>query len=173
MRDSQRQKLYDAEDLVFDPHFKRLHVTLEEAQALVDAVCAAALVRERYPRAARVPTVKRAHGKRNGACFDPAEWAIELNNATQTKNVVLHELAHALVRPSSKRDIQAHGREFAECYLWLVRCFIGRAWAEQLEASFKIHRVKFKAKRTYTISDAERERRRAQGTKLAELRGNR
>lgn len=170
LRDAQRQKLYNAEDAVFDGHADKLRVTLEEAQALVNAVCAAALVQERYPLARHVPTVKRAHGRRNGACFDPSEWAIELDNAMQMKHVTLHELAHALVRPSRTQKVTPHGREFAECYLWLVRCFMGRHWSEALERSFKDHRVQFRPKRTQKISDEERERRREQGRRLAARR---
>jgi putative metallohydrolase (TIGR04338 family) len=171
VRDSQRQKLYDAEDAIFDPHWERLRfATLEDAQALVDAVCASAMVRERYPRAEKVPTVKRAHGRRRGACYSPLATAIELDQATQTKNVTLHELAHHFVRPSSRKGVAAHGREFAECFLWLVRVYIGRSWAQELEASFKAYRVAYKPKRAYSISDAERERRRAQGQRLAAAR---
>lgn len=50
--------------------------------------------------------------------------------------------------------------------MYLIRCFIGKGAAETLEREFKSHRVVYKPKRAYTISDDERARRAARARAL-------
>lgn len=162
MRDSQRQKLYDSERDAFrwkcyelDPRFDV--GSIEGAQKVVDAVWASATLLADYtPQWLGAPTVKAGHGKRQRGCYRVERNEIHLPRACGLKWYVLHECAHALV-PSE--DVPAHGREFAACYLDLIRVFMGRGWSEALTTQFKAHGVKFKPKRAYTISDVERERR--------------
>lgn len=171
-RDAQRQKVYDAENAAFGFSHPERFESIDEARVFIEAVCQSAALRERYPRAVNPPSVKKAHGRRNGACYSPRDIAIEFGEGTLLKWIALHELAHHLVRPNSaaKPPIVPHGREFCECYLILVRAYMGRHAESKLIEQFKAKRVAFKAKRAYTISDAERERRAARARVLRERR---
>lgn len=171
VRDSQRSKLYAAEKAAYrwthgelDPRFDV--GSIEGAQKIVEAVWASQTILNEYvgTRARNVPLVVPAHGKRLNGCYQPDTNEIHLCREAGLKWYVLHEAAHALVPGTSTRAW--HGREFAACYLHLVRVYMGRGWSEVLEREFKNHGVAFKPKRAYTISDDERQRRVARAANL-------
>jgi putative metallohydrolase (TIGR04338 family) len=56
----------------------------------------------------------------------------------RSERVILHELAHH----ATPRYCAAHGPEYARTFLDLVRHFMGREVAQQLEEAFESHRVK-------------------------------
>lgn len=161
-RDSQRQKVYDAEAIAFEgasrakANAMRL-LTIDECQALVDAVFASNYLREKYDFTKDAPTVRRGVGQRRRGCYKVSTNEIHLPEWTRQRWYVLHEVAHALVRPTPTRP--AHAQEWAACYLDLLRAFNGRGDHDRLVAAFKVTKVRFKPKRAYTITDAERQRR--------------
>lgn len=176
MRDSQRQKIYDAERIAFAYRTDRpvrgafaLAVdrdeALVEAQALVDRVFASAYLVGVWQPPKLAPRVVSGHGNRNRGCYKAGKNEIHLPDWTLQRWYVLHEIAHALASGRGS-DEPPHGRRFAACYLELVRVFMGRHFAIALEDAFKQKRVVFKPKRAYTITDAERERRRARARSL-------
>lgn len=165
-RDSQRSKVYDAERAAFPSTYDGTlpRLTIDECQRFVDGVCSSPTIREQYGYTRAAPTIVAGHGNRDRGCYKQRENEIHLPEWTRVHWYVLHELAHALVPPTSERP--AHGREWAACYVELLRIYTGRYAVERLTREFKARRVTWKPKRAYTISDAERERRRERARSL-------
>ena len=67
---------------------------------------------------------------------------------------MLHELAHAL---TYSRELAPHGWEFCECYLYLVRIYLGRAAEAKLRQEFKARKVRHRQPRKRTMTEAQRE----------------
>lgn len=159
-RDSQRSKLYAAEDAAFDLGYNgfqsRDTLSLQECQAIVDKVWASKIIRRKYSRATRyslAPLVCDGRGRRR-ACYSPGRHVIKLPRWSRQKYIVLHEIAHALAYAS---DRAFHGWEFCECYLHLVRVFVNRGAEDKLKQEFKTRRVRFKPKRTRTMTAEQRQ----------------
>lgn len=153
-RDSQRSKIYAAEDAAFNRGFSE-GLTVGECQAIVDKVLASRTVRERYPRADLPVLVADGRGRRS-ACYAATRYGrptLCIPRSLRSKWVVLHELAHHLTH---KRGVP-HGWEFAECFLYLVRVFIGRHAEARLKQEMKARRVKYAPPRRSTMTDDQRE----------------
>ncbi len=146
MRDSQRAKVYDAENLVhriFDRSaefpvvevagsrltlpVERHFATLESVQAYVDAVLGSAAVRTRWPRA-HVPVAVRERSGQQQADYQrlTAILAVPLHAGNRAwalrELVILHELAHHL---ADADDEEAHGPAFTERLIALTGEIVG------------------------------------------------
>jgi hypothetical protein len=146
-RDTQRQRLYDAERDAFGRTADGY--TVEQMQALIDKWRSSKTLCKRYPRAKLPVKVTDGRSRRRGAY---SYGKIAMPRAARSKRYLLHELAHHLVIEGP-----AHGWQYAECYLYLVRVFMGRSAEEALKREFKAHRVRFRAPRRSTMTDAQRE----------------
>jgi putative metallohydrolase (TIGR04338 family) len=162
-RDSQRKKLYDAERAVFTDFYKPHFTTVQECQAFVDSVLARKRVQSHYKRAKRPVLVRPGHGARSAF---GGYGHVTLPRWARSRHVILHELAHAL-EPAGA----AHGWQFAQCYLWLVRQALGVEAAAKLEASFKAHKVRYRKPRTR--KPMTQEQREAATVRLAAARAKR
>ncbi len=145
VRDSQRAKVYDAENLVhriFDRSaqfpvvevagsrltlpVERHFATLESVQVYVDAVLAAAAVRARWPRAC-LPVAVRERSGQQQADYQrlTAILAVPLhvgNRAWALRElVILHELAHHL----ADTEEEPHGPAFTERLIALTGEIVG------------------------------------------------
>jgi len=148
----QRQKVYNAEVAAFGPA-RDDGYSVAEMQAMVDKWLASAVVRRRYPMAAHKVTVTDGRSRRRGGY--KAGWhEIAMPRATRTKWYLLHEVAHAL---TFNRLEPGHGWRFAECYLYLVRVYLGKGAEEKLRGQFKAHRVKHRRPRKRVMTAAQRE----------------
>lgn len=175
-RDTQRKRVYDAEDRAWSwlatPSSELL--TIEQCQALVDKVLASKWLSNQADMKMQVSLVRRLGGvlvfagTGNNATIED-RWgtsfgwyyhkktdkpSISLSRQGRQKSVVLHELAHIL-QPSGTA---AHGWEFCSIYLRLVRHFMGKEAHDKLKAEFKAGRVRFtkpRAKRTLTHEQRE------------------
>lgn len=148
----QRQKVYNAEVAAFGQAEDQGY-SVADMQAMVNKWCASAVVRRRYPRAITPPTVTDGRSRRRGAY--KAGWhEIAMPRHARTKWYLLHELAHAL---TYSRLEAGHGWRFAECYLYLVRVYLGKGAEEKLRAQFKAHRVKHRRPRKRVMTTAQRE----------------
>ncbi|WP_067477105.1 TIGR04338 family metallohydrolase [Nocardia amamiensis] len=148
VRDSQRAKVYDAEQLVrgafdrADEHGVRTvelygsHLTLpierrfasvESVQSYADKVLALNWVRARWERAAR-PVRVRARSGVTAAHYEAAEavLAVPLHTGGTAwalrELVILHELAHHL--EPAPASVAPHGPEFCDRYIDLVDSII-------------------------------------------------
>lgn len=146
MRDRQRAKVYDAENLVhriFDRSaefpvvevagsrltlpVERHFATLESVQAYVDAVLGSAAVRARWPRA-HVPVAVRERSGQQQADYQrlTAILAVPLHAGNRAwalrELVILHELAHHL---ADADDEEPHGPAFTERLIALTGEIVG------------------------------------------------
>ena len=154
-RDNQRKKVYRAEDAAFESHEEANErvETVEDIEAYVRYVFGLKRVQNAFPKAMpkgassfsgwQVPRVGDGrHRRRAGA----TPYAIFMPRRARHKWVVLHELAHTISLRIDSR-IAGHGWEYCETYLLLVRYALGVEAHDLLKASFKKHRVKFRAPR--------------------------
>lgn len=155
-RDTQRQRVYDAELVIHG--YRRDVLTIEECQALVDRALASAYIQRKFKRAATYHRrgVRVIHG-RNGGWAHPGTAEISLGRWGRQPTIVLHELAHIIAGIDGITP--AHGWHFCEVYLVLVRRFVGVDVHDKLKESFRKHGVRFtkpRAKRTLTPEQRER-----------------
>ncbi|MFR9750402.1 TIGR04338 family metallohydrolase [Nocardia sp. 004] len=149
VRDTQRAKVYDAEQLVrgvfdrADEHhtravelygsqltlpIERRFASVESVQSYADKVLSLVWIRARWSRAA-VPVLVRARAGRTAAHYEPAEGVLAVpvhvgGTAWALRElVVLHELAHHLA-PDAE-SVAPHGPEFCSRYIDLVDGVIG------------------------------------------------
>lgn len=142
IRDSQRQKVYDAE-MAVGPFENELG-TLAACQEYVDKVVGSAWVQSRWGR--MNVRVGRGRGYRGTSYGD---GYITLGIPGQNARVILHELAHELhARGRSQQRSgprAAHGREFCAIYVALVTRFLGAETGRKLRASYREHGVRFRS----------------------------
>lgn len=155
-RDTQRARVYDAEQLVrgmFDRANEFGHRTVQfhgstltlpverrfasvaSVQDYADRVLALNWVRVQWKRA-RTPIRVRARSGTTAAHYEPESAVLAVPTHTTwalRELVVLHELAHHLA-PST--DLAPHGPEFCSRYLELVDGIIGPEAALLLRATF-------------------------------------
>jgi len=156
-RDSQRSKVYRAEDTVTVPEALERLETVEEMQAWVDKI-----VRTRWWRVYKLPSASKAkhragrlisYGKitvKDGRARRSASgWrgSIKMPKWSRTKLIVLHEVAHAI-----QTESPSHGRQYARIYLDLVTRFIGPEAGRQLKAAYVKHHVRSNPKRPTTFA---------------------
>lgn len=141
-RDTQRQRLYDAEAAVRPslPEF----TALADVQAYVDTVCTSKWARTHMPRMALHVRVKDGRRRSRGGAY--GNYEIRMPRHTRTRLYILHELVHCATSP----HVAAHGREFAALLLKVVRHFLGAEAHGYLRDSFKDHGVKYTKQRTVT-----------------------
>lgn len=152
-RDSQKSKVYAAELAAFgDPGES---MTLDECRLLVEKVCRSKVVQQRYPWACMIDAcgIEIADGRGTRLARGSAH-RLNLPKWARCKYVVLHELAHAL---TDEHDGAWHDWRFAECYLYLVRVFMGRGYEDSLKREFKSRKVRHRPKRQSTMTDAQRQ----------------
>jgi putative metallohydrolase (TIGR04338 family) len=165
VRDGQRQRLYDAEDLVrrqlelaaagaravvvaHSTLTLPLEVrfgSLEAVQRYADAVVATAAFGQRFPAAAAAPLRVRA-GRGNRHAFYEAPGTIVLHDASTRSAwslrevVVLHELAHHVAHHDLAPE-PAHGGGYAGVLMRLVTDVMGAEVGLLLTAAFADHDV--------------------------------
>ncbi|MFC9893400.1 TIGR04338 family metallohydrolase [Nocardia sp. NPDC127579] len=159
VRDSQRARVYDAEQLVrgvFDRAdefgsrtvdlygsqltlpIERRFASVASVQAYADRVLALNWVRAQWDRAS-IPVRVRSRAGATAAHYEAADavLAVPLHTGGTAwalrELVVLHELAHHL--ESATDDLAPHGPEFCSCYLELVDGVIGPEAALLLRAT--------------------------------------
>jgi putative metallohydrolase (TIGR04338 family) len=153
-RDSQRQKVYDAEGAAFAGAPVDLP-EMADLERYVNFVCSLKRVKASFPKLVDWPIYigdgrarRKAGGWRQGILMP--RWS-------RKRWVVLHELSHVIVdRVHSHRRAAGHGWEFASTYLLLVRHVMGVAVHDRLKAEFKARRVRYKAPRQRAPLSAER-----------------
>jgi putative metallohydrolase (TIGR04338 family) len=131
-RDSQRSRLYRAED---DVGPGRRLPTVPVLQAFVDELAASDWFTARW--GARSFDVRPGHGHRRATA--DRNGVLQLPLWSRTELVVLHEVAHCL----TPVEYAAHGPEYAGVFLSVVRRRLTPATAQTLEDAFARHRVRW------------------------------
>jgi hypothetical protein len=139
-RDSQRGKVYAAEDLAFPTH-NTVDPTLREiaaCQALVTKWCTSGWFIRRWGRRYIKVTHNGGKGGSRGG-----NGVLSMSTYHRNPYVLAHELAHCLNSP-----YHGHGPQYARTYLDLVRFAIGKHAYVALKAAFREKRVKVAPRRT-------------------------
>lgn len=132
-RDSQRARLYRAEDLV---DAGRRLPTVERMQAWVDGLVATDWFVARWGE--RSLEVRPGYGHRR-ATADAANGVLQMPKWARSELVLLHEVAHCL----TPATVASHGPEYAGVLLALARRGMGPATAQRLEDAFASERVRW------------------------------
>jgi putative metallohydrolase (TIGR04338 family) len=151
MRDSQRQKVYDAE--AETEHGKRF-TTVKECQIYVDRVLARKRLQTKLAKRVAIRiTVHPGHGHRQAtASFIGRERVIQAPIWARTELTLLHEIAHHVVGLSHHHDW-----EFCRVLLILVREMLGAETERHLKAGYRARKVRFAPPRTRQLTPAQRE----------------
>ena len=131
-RDSQRARLYRAEDEVGPG--RRLP-TVEVLQAYVDDLRGTDWFRSRW--GAPSLEVRPGYGHRRATA--DREGVLQMPRWARTEAVLLHEVAHCLTPVT----FAAHGPEYAGVLLSLVRRAVDPGTAQRLEDAFTRNRVRW------------------------------
>ena len=131
-RDSQRARLYRAEDEV--PRGRRLP-TVEVLQAYADDLVASDWFAGRW--GGRSLEIRPGFGHRRATA--DRNGILQMPRWSRTELVLLHEVAHCL----TAEHYAAHGPEYAGVFLALVRRRMSPASAQALEDAFVRHRVRW------------------------------
>jgi len=137
-RDTQRGKVYKAEEHLPEALKGRKFETLVECQAYYDRI-----VHSRWWLRRAMPTqifLRDGRGTRMARAY--SNWAggyINLPRWSRKEIVMLHELAHILHRRSNRylgrADPRSHGASFVRAFLDLVRRWMGPETAKVLRES--------------------------------------
>lgn len=175
MKDSQRQKVYDAEQAAFycseAAHDTSGYVFTSEAE--IEKFLKALWKQEYFKKhfgtdKKRLPTVRITYGREGAAYASSWEWKMHFHSrkpsgAKIKKWVVIHELAHLLDDHFDKvkgwkGDRRGHGRKFTATYLDLVRRTIGKDAHDRLKEEFKKKGAKYSAPRAKRVlTEAQKE----------------
>ena len=101
---------------------ERRFASIESVQAYVDAALAHGPVRARWPRLGPVQVIRTRGRKsawyRAGEIHVPDGWAMR-------ETVIIHELAHHVVRWAYPLSVASHGAEFRQVHAALTGMLIG------------------------------------------------
>lgn len=158
-RDSQRSRVYAAENAAFrgHPEANEPLPAVEDIERFIRHVWSLKRVQGTFPKAVvqwrlGQPAVRDGRRRRH-ACG--AMGFISMPRWSRVKWVVLHELAHTISRRTDCY-IAGHGWEYAATYLTLVRLVLGVEAHNLLKAQFKANRVRYRAPRKRAPMSPER-----------------
>lgn len=179
-RDSQKSKVYDAEDAV--PRGNTLP-EIANVRRYIKRAFSMRRVQNRFPFLSReLINQIEIHdgGGRRSACA--SNYRMSFPKFARNELFVCHEMAHTVDGHERKRLLfqlrershelnipgrwQVHGWRFCQIYLDLVLLCMGRETHDQLKAAFKAKRVRIRPKRALNA-----ERRAELAARLAVLRG--
>lgn len=156
-RDSQRQKLYDAESCTRH-EIKESNIkfsSIEEIQKFTDKLVSSAWIKKRFKNVIAIKVIQQNKGRTAYAQFGN----IHLPKWSWNMIVVLHEISHILHKRSPIPGT-SHGRFFARCFLELVGHVMGLEVKKVLKKYYKIERVKYTPRRQITDEDRQARRER-------------
>lgn len=155
--DSQRKRLYDAENGSDWSDKARQNLTHAEATAL--AAQASKWLQGKRFEIWDNPTIIMTRGKGSQAFRNAGK--IHFGSGRPTRWILLHEIAHLVSfswHPGwdGEPDRRSHGAQFADVYLMLVGRFCSVTDRENLKTAFKEGNVRFRPKRKREMTDEQR-----------------
>jgi putative metallohydrolase (TIGR04338 family) len=137
-RDSQRIRVYRAETPLAGRRFQEL----DRCRAYCEEVVGSFWWLDRFPELglADIPILRDGRGARQAFYReDPGHPTITLPRRYRTSGVILHELAHWIMRRDV--DLPNHGRTFTRLLLDLTGEFVGPAARDRLADAYTEHKV--------------------------------
>ena len=153
-RDFQRARVYRSENIMEeskDMLGKRLE-TVREMQLWVDKILKSKWFKVRWPYLTSIE-VKDGRGRRIATGYargiysteNPStEGIIKMPKWSRCEMIIIHEVAHVITDHEYMGRVPAHGIQFCNLYLNMVRRFMGTGWHAQLKDAFKKEKVKFR-----------------------------
>ena len=173
-RDSQRSKVYAAENAAFDfarrrpqdpARHGRHRLSLAESQQYVDKVIGSAWFRRAFEISdRRDPAIEVVGGGRNGGATSFGSMyggSIRVSPGARREWLLLHEISHNVTTSKMGHLVAGHGWYFCSVYLKLVQHHLGAEAAKALKAEFRSRKVKFtepRPKRKLSPEQAEKAR---------------
>ena len=143
-RDQQRSKLYKAEKVLWGK--TKALPTTDDMDAYIRKLQTRAVLVKRFgPALTRYIRVKDGRGRR-AACGGANYISMPLWSRNEW--IVLHEAAHTVTIRLFGSNVSAHGWQYANVYLQLVKSMLGSEMHDLLKESFKKNRVRFSPKQT-------------------------
>jgi len=152
MRDSQRQKVYDAERQARDSLYydNTVWSDVKDIQIYVDKLLKSAW----YQTRSELPCILVQEARANKRCATAhlqsmSTGVITLPIWAYNELTVLHEIVHCILQRSDHfREFAGHGREFTKMYLQLVKRQMRNDVYETLLFFFKKEKVRYRKKHT-------------------------
>ena len=138
IRDSQRSKVYCAENVISGKRFD----DIKELREYVKRICNSSF----WKKLNGYPSVLVQDGRRRRKACAYDRYSISMPVWARSEAVTLHELAHTLVN-FNKKPVADHGREFVKMFLKLVHHYMGKEEYILLRDSFKEHNVKYSTRK--------------------------
>ena len=145
-RDSQRAKVYRAEQDAFGPARQEEQLTEGGVKDLIRRILESDYVTQRWGTEHEIGL--RFWGRdRNVAKVETWHDTIVLPRWARNPFVVCHEVAHYLTMHNNRfddyfEDVAPHGPEFARCYRMCIEIAVGTMDAYDLEGAYMRHGVK-------------------------------
>lgn len=143
-RDSQRQKVYDAEK-PFHKTSERIETIPEISRWLHNEIFTSEWFKENYPEAKYFRLHDGRAARTAKGWFDAKERVahMKLPKWSRCKFVILHELAHGVCQSvHGKRKVAGHGKEWAGIFMHLLRKLCPTEY-ESLKVEYKLNKVKY------------------------------
>lgn len=138
-RDYQRSKVYKAER-IFINDATHLNVDMDWVESFGREITASPY----WSKMGGWKRIKLRDGRgARRAFYHPRDRSITLPLWARTKEVMIHEYAHALTH-RVQGEYSGHGTYFCGHYLQLVDCLLGPEQSFALMASFDAHGVRYK-----------------------------
>lgn len=152
MRDSQRKRVYSAENrarrVLTEAGFEWRNVATEARyNRRVVEIMGSRWMKSTYPDATHREVVVNWGGKRRGASAGYLGITTSITEFALHELVLVHELSHTIEKRLKGVTDPGHGRDFCQIYLKLVRRFIGKRAHDELKAQFREFGVKYLPKR--------------------------
>jgi putative metallohydrolase (TIGR04338 family) len=154
LRDSQRSKVYKAERVLL--RFAKPLREVSDVERYLKKELKRKAITSRYPDAADAFRVKDGRGTRRALAY--GDHTISIPLWARNEAIVLHEAAHVITtRHINTRQAAAHGWQFCEALLVLVRFIMGAEAHDALKKSFKDNKVRFtKPRERKPLTDEQR-----------------
>ena len=158
IRDSQRQRVYDAEKILWPRRRPEtaIFANIEVARACAQQITGSATFRRWFPETPESVTLLEGR-----SCYQQM-FRIRLAPYGFNNPCLLHELCHLVLfhRYFGKRkpaDFSNHGWEFASTFLRMVGRWMGKSAERTLRAEFKRLKVRTRPRRTRELTDEQRQ----------------
>jgi putative metallohydrolase (TIGR04338 family) len=178
-RDSQRQRLYTAEQTTRIWHDESIgsgfdiELRAKLCSTFANEVMKRKYVQRKYPKATMGPVHVEISKGAYAYARAVGGHTIKLPSAglwAYTKLVMLHELAHIIEHRENGSKYAWHDWPFAAIFLDLVRNVMGKEAHDHLKRQFRLNRVRFKPKAKRTLTPEQREAARLRMTKARAVR---
>ena len=162
LRDSQRHKVYRAEDRALKHHsLGQRYQTTADCYEFIMGIIERKTFKRWFPKAARtlIWRLEIRPGRGARRAFAMGRWGITLPRWGRNEPVMIHELCHLVVDYEFPRhEVAWHGWQFCQTYLKIVGNVMGPEAAARLKAEFKAEGVRFtppRKKREMTEADKQ------------------